>query len=347
MPAPAPAPPPAAPEAEAQTAEPPAISQEPDPWRAKPGTEVLQILEEGLSVARWRSGDALQPPSGGSFMLDASDQEQLAALPEAVPAASASRVMALRINSAILSAPDALLSGTVCASCWPFLRELQMQDTGIERFPDITALPELRCLDISFNPLRTQHVPDSAHDRLMSLSMDGCEIEELSGRVCSQLAGLVTLSLTDNLLQDLQALAAIRGCVALTTLNVAENDLCSDTLYPNKLSEWAPSLRRVDVHFLGSCGPGHVSLGDRTAYLSSTKNQSKGVMDAQADSSTCSCVEGNPCASNEHCFATVQQLVELGLAPANPGVEPSMRVSISHRKEEVASAARRKKGMAD
>eukprot|EP00656_Telonema_subtile_P014165 TRINITY_DN17223_c0_g1_i1.p1 TRINITY_DN17223_c0_g1~~TRINITY_DN17223_c0_g1_i1.p1 ORF type:complete len:188 (+),score=45.17 TRINITY_DN17223_c0_g1_i1:94-657(+) len=179
-----------------------------------------------------------------------------------------------------------------------------------------------------------------------TLCLDGCDIETVSESLGIHLPGLTTLSLVGNQLERLQDVSAVAQCNTLLTLNLAENELCSSAGYPKQLPEWAPALKRVDNHFMSE-SVGGLSLGDRTAYLSSTKIHSKGVIDAQQDSSSCSCVEGNPCASSEHCVATVQQLIDLGLATPNPGADPKLRVSIFNRKEEVASAARRKKGMPD
>lgn len=108
------------------------------------------------------------------------------------------------------------------------------------------------------------------------------------------------------------------------------------------------TLKKVDLIFMNEMSSGANTLSVRSAHLQSTRdNSSQSVIDAQTDSSTCSCVEGNSCASNEHCYATVKQLIALGLAKKDPAVDPNMRVNISGRKEEVAKAARRKKGIRD
>lgn len=320
-------------------------SESADPWSSTPGDQALALLAEELPVVAWSSG-SLRAPSSGAFALDASDQE-LAALPAAVPESSSSRLMSLKGNSGSLEHPSVLLSASVVSSHWPFLRELQLQDAGLDEFPVVDSLTELISLDLSFNPLQAMHYPpEGVLGKLLVLCMDGCEIDALSPVLGSRLPQLMTLGLVDNQLEELSAVAAVESCKSLTTVNLAENDLCSSAAYPKQLLQWAPGLKRVDMHFMNTTSAS-VSLGDRKAYLASTKAHSKGVIDDQTDSSTCSCVEGNPCASDEHCFATVQQLIDLGLATQDPGVDPAMRVSICHRKEEVAKAARKKKGMPD
>lgn len=58
-----------------------------------------------------------------------------------------------------------------------FLRELQLQDCGLDGFPDIDGLSELTVLDVSFNSLERQHYPSKELRKLLTLSMDDCGIE--------------------------------------------------------------------------------------------------------------------------------------------------------------------------
>jgi len=241
------------------------------------------------------------------FGVECEDDSCAEDVVEALP--SGAKVVRLLMNSASIE-PSALESlGSKCA----FLRELQLQDCGLTEFPTIPS--ELVVLDVSFNSLERQHYPPNVHRKLASLTMDDCGIEELSSLVGCRLPELVSLSMVDNQLEELQAVAAISECTRLETRNLADNELCADSRYPNSLVEWASTLKRVDVHFM-SKSASNVTLASRSNYLQSTKSAKSGqdVMAAQADHSTCSCVEGNPCASNEHCIATVQQLIDLGLA---------------------------------
>jgi len=323
-----------------------------DPWSSKNAAAALAALEDGEPPKCTFSGGEVDPapPANGGFAVDAADAD-----PEEVTGAlatclgtAAKRLVSLKLASCELG--DAGISQIIVASApWKFIRELNLQDSGINSFPSIDAAPALLSLDLSFNSLGQLHYPSGGvHRKLLVLQMDDCEIEELSAVVGQRLPALQTLSLADNSLEKLEALAQLKECKALLTLNAQSNDLCDEKDYPKQLRAWCPSLKKVDLTFLNETASASNDLSGRSAHLQSTRNNtSAGVLDAQTDNSTCSCVEGNPCASNDHCYATVKQLIALGLAKKDPAVDPNMRVSIAGRKEEVAKAARRKKGIRD
>jgi len=111
-------------------------------------------------------------------------------------------------------------------------------------------------------------------------------------------------------------------------------------------------LKWVDLE-LTATGPGSVTFAERGKQLDVIKEalaDKDGVFEHNEDKATCSCVEGNVCGTKNNCFATIRQLVDLGLAGTDfkkHNLSMDTRVNIAGRREEVAAADRRCKGIAD
>ena len=190
------------------------------------------------------------------------------------------------------------------------------------------------------------------HQKLQSLSMDGCGLSKFDPVLGKNLPQLAVLSLCDNEIADTASLKPIASLKKLQQLYVADNDLTEKPKFLKELMAFNGNIKRIDLE-LTATGPDSVSFVDRGKQLDLLKealSSKDGIIDHNEDQATCSCVEGNVCASKNNCFATIRQLVELGLA--GPDYKKSKlsldtRVNISGRQEEVAAAARRAKGIAD
>jgi len=187
------------------------------------------------------------------------------------------------------------------------------------------------------------------HAKLQSLSMDGCGLSSLDVTFTKALPSLKILSLVDNEIESSGCLKAISGMKKLEEIYVTDNEIEESSKHVKELASLQPNLKRVDLELLGT-GPASQSLADRQKTMDLVAEAMKakgGVMEANIDKATCSCVEGNPCAGSTNCFATVKQLLALGLAEKHPGLDLSTLINISGKKEEVAAAARRVKGIRD
>jgi len=239
------------------------------------------------------------------------------------------------------------------ASSLPWLRFLNLSSNALECFPSLDECPNLVVLDVSLNEFKEPPEAMTPHAKLQSLSLDGCSLTELYPCLSTSFPGLKILSAVDNEIEKMSDIECIKGLKKLEQLFIADNPIADKPKYVKECGALQPTLKRVDLEFLGA-GKGAVSLADRSKELDLVKvalKQKDGVMDANADHSSCSCIEGNPCATADSCYATIGQLVELAMAghdwKKNPMLSLGTRVNIWGKADEVAKAARQAKGIKD
>mmetsp|Transcript_29799 Transcript_29799/g.41171 ORF Transcript_29799/g.41171 Transcript_29799/m.41171 type:complete len:454 (+) Transcript_29799:86-1447(+) len=256
----------------------------------------------------------------------------------AVPMSGHTRSLLVQLDLTNNALPD-IYSLTSSGFLW--LRELKLTGNKLKGWPaGFEALPALLSLDLSFNTSLSLAGADlTPLAGLWKLDLAGCGLDSLTGSddqtgsenevdcpdtaatPLSALTSLTDLNLSENEFTRLGALEPLKNIPQLRILDVQENEeLCEVRQLKQKMLAMLPRLVRLNGDGTGM-GSGQKYRGP-VNYLDSGTGT---VFGSNVDRSSCSCVEGNPCAFPDSCLNWKGRYTVAMIARKNKGYDPGVR----------------------
>ncbi|XRB13858.1 SMYD3 protein [Pseudoscourfieldia marina] len=199
---------------------------------------------------------------------------------------------------------------------WCWLRELKLSSNKLKRWPSsLKCMPALISLDLSFNArLSLNGANLRPLSGLMKLELAGLGLTNLTGAdgdddddddderepdpkapipstPLSALVSLIELNISENDIETLVALAPLRALPSLQRLDASGNPVADNGRYKRSVQSLVPRLKQLD-------GDNLSTLTGASKHAGAVKDADSGtsaVFESNRDTSTCSCLEGNPC----------------------------------------------------
>ena len=206
-----------------------------------------------------------------------------------------------------------------------YLRELIIVGNQISKFPDLSHLPLLLVLDLSYNPIKTltddTKKTFSICKNLRIVRLEGCELEDDDGSGGTKISLFDYFSLLANVMEELNIgnnrlthrdnLESLKSCKRIKSLVVRGNPctmkVTGDLLTPDKGdidTEWCLKLAMKfgALKMYNNCKYSHsIKSFNSNDFSLSSGGELGATTGAGDDGANCSCVEGNPCVVPYNC----------------------------------------------
>ena len=186
-----------------------------------------------------------------------------------------------------------------------FLRELVVAGNALsDGFPDLSYLKFLVKLDLSYNTLSTCSDDNAVKtfqscNRIRELNLQACHI---SGPMFEGLVHLSTvlevLDISSNLISNKDEFIELQGLRRISSLSIQNNPALTSSEKTDFLFDWC---RKFAMKF-GALRSFNGAPYTHSMHALDMKDVVSGeTLGAGDDSSSCSCIEGNPCAVSYNC----------------------------------------------